>query len=699
MAAKKHSGRGSLGAYDLKRDFALSPEPRGASPRASTEQRFVLHRHEASHLHWDLRLEEGGVLRSFAIPKGVAWDPTVKRLAVRTEDHPIEYLDFEAVIPPGAYGAGRMSIEDRGRYTALPGHDVARGLEKGELKLVFFGRRLRGEWHLVRMKAKPGEASEQWLLFKAKDVYALASPFARGCDFSRAPSADLPARLRFAEAREHEVVDGDARWGFEVDFETAFDGRRVFFERSASTLRFRGSSQAAALTKRLDADLSSLAQEALGVAAERFVVDAVLVATQDGEPVRSGGDGHALYASDIVYYEDWDLRPLPLRERKRVLEALLADGRHFLHVLPVEADGQGLATALAVRGHTTMLAKDLDSSYGDAARGAWRRVAIAQMAERSEAPETRRDAPATRRALRITKRDKVWFPHDGVTKGDVLDYYARIANVLVPFLRDRPLTLQRFPDGIEAEGFFQKNLPDHAPAWLDRVRIEGRTSGRAIDYLVIDSQDALLFAVQEGGFELHPWLSRRGSLDEPDFVLIDLDPKTAPFEDVVTIAGLVREILDEAALHAILKTSGQSGLHILVPLAPGYGYDIARRFAEGIARIVVQRLPRIATIERDPKRRAGRVYIDYLQNRRGQTVVAPFSLRPRPGAMVSTPLAWDEVGPDLDPRDFTLRSVVRELERRAALLAGLPGLTPTTPGQKLEAALDRLLHWLGPKGA
>ncbi|MCA8971978.1 MAG: non-homologous end-joining DNA ligase [Planctomycetes bacterium] len=723
MATKKKKPRGSLERYDAKRDFARTPEPRGKRPMHARTHRYVLHRHDASHLHWDLRLEAEGVLRSFAIPKGVAWDPKVKRLAVRTEDHPIEYLTFEGEIPRGEYGAGTMRVEDSGTYESVEGYDPVQGLESGEIKLRLFGRKLRGEWHLVRMRPRPGENNESWLLFKAKDAYAKTSPFARGCDFSDAVPAALPRALHFAEPGTREVARSDLaslddHYGFEPDFEVAFGGQRCWLEVDEGRVRFRGP-RAREHTRRLEDDLASIASEARGIAAACVILDGVLVAESEGQPVPGDGDAFAFYATDVVYYEDWDVRPLALRERKRVLGALLTGSRSLHAVLPVERDGDGLASVLTSQEHTTMLAKELDAPYRSGKHDAWLRVRLDRKAQsnvrerkagaksttkggatkgRARASSPARESKTKRgsksiesehHTVRITNRDKVWFPHDGYTKGDVLDYYARVAPLLVPFLRDRPMTLRRFPDGIESEGFFQKNLPEHAPDWLDRLPIESRGSGRTIDYLVIDSAEALTFAVQEGGFELHPWLSRRGSLDEPDFALIDLDPKTAPFRDVVEIARFAHELLERASLKALLKTSGQSGLHILVPLARGYDYDVARGFAEGIARMIVQRLPKIATIERDQRRRSGRVYIDYLQNRRGQTVVAPFSVRPRPGAPVSTPLDWDELDDDLDPRDFTIRSVPAQIEKRAALMRVLE------KGSKaLDAALDRLVRWL-----
>lgn len=669
MAKKKR--KDDLKAYAQKRDFGRTPEPAGkrVERAASTggqdaRLQFVLHRHDASHLHWDLRLEAEGVLRSFAVPKGLAWNPEVKRLAVRTEDHPIEYTTFAGEIPAGEYGAGTMRIEDRGLYAARPGYDLVEGLARGELKLEFYGRRMRGEWHLVRTSGRAPSArgpddKEHWLLFKTRDLYAGSNPFSRGCDFSAAIESALPKQLRLAETQDEPQPFTDEDWLFEAEF----PGVRVALEKDGERLRFRGSREARALDARLATDLAGLARQAGAFGGRRVILDGVLVATRDGVPVADDGDAFVYCAHDCLYYEDWDLRKLPLRERKRVVDALVAESSGFQSVEPIVGEGEALARVLAAQGYPAMIAKRADSIYAAGRAANWRQIPVVAQSVRS--------ASATRAKhsceLRITNRDKVWFPHDGITKGDVLDWYELVGPHLLPFLKGRPLHLQRFPDGIEAEGFYQKNLPAHAPQWLDTVSIESVGSGREIRYLVADSAAALKWCVQEGGFEFHPWLSRVGSLDEADFSLIDLDPKAAPFSDVVAIARFLGDLLHDIGLRPSLKTSGQSGLHILVPLATGYGYDLARGFAEGIAKIVVHRMPRIATIERDPRRRAGKVYVDFLQNRRAQTVVPPFCVRPRAGAPVSTPLTWDELTAELDPRLFTIRTLPHELAHRVAL--------------------------------
>lgn len=699
MSARKKRGQkpeDSLASYREKRDFTRTSEPSGtASASEGHELRFVLHRHDASHLHWDLRLEAEGVLRSFAIPRGIAWDPKVKRLAVRTEDHPLAYESFSGVIPAGEYGAGRMSIADRGTYRAQPGYDLVEGLARGEIKLELFGRCMRGEWHLVRTARQEG-SQESWLFFKARDDYCRRNPFARGCDFSQARVAALPKSLRLATpaAGEDASLGGDG-WSFEA----GLPGLRVALEREGDRLRVRGAREVRVREKHWSGVLSDVAAALRAMPGRAVLLDGSFVLVDGGALLQDAGSREVLdaiaaiedrasegpslvfCAQDVLYYEDWDLRAMQLRERKRVLEALVEPSRSMQLSASVEGDIDALRAALSDAGYRTMLAKPLASPYRGGAASSWLELPV-----RSTPP--RRAAPRASKRVRITNEDKVWFPQDGVTKGDVLAYYDSVADVLLPFLRDRPLNLQRFPDGIEGEGFYQKNVPEHAPDWIESITIESAASERAIRYLIIDSRDALRWAVQEGGFELHTWHSRVDALDEADYALIDLDPKQAPFGDVVRIARFVGEILREICLRPVLKTSGQSGLHILVPLVAGYSYEHARGFAEAIARLVVLEMPQIATIERDPRRRAGRVYVDFLQNRRGQTVVPPFSVRPRPGAPVSAPLAWDELGDDLDPRAFTIRTLRVELRRRAELIAGLRS-DPQTMDRALEQLIKR----------
>jgi bifunctional non-homologous end joining protein LigD len=278
--------------------------------------------------------------------------------------------------------------------------------------------------------------------------------------------------------------------------------------------------------------------------------------------------------------------------------------------------------------------------------------------------------------LEITHPEKVLYPEDGITKADVAAYYRAVAPRLLPFLRDRPVTLERLPDGL-GEGkphFWQKNTPASYPAWIPRVELEtGR--GKPVAYALVNDLPTLLYLVNQGALTFHPWLSRVGSLDRPDFVLFDLDRGEASFADVVRVARRLHEELAGAGREAVVKTSGKTGLHVLVPWREEGGYDQAREWALEVAGRMAGALPEAATVEVRKAKRHGRVYIDVLQNARGHHAVAPYVLRAVPGATVSTPLRWAEVKAGLDPRRFTLRTVPARLARLqedplAVLLAG-----------------------------
>jgi bifunctional non-homologous end joining protein LigD len=282
----------------------------------------------------------------------------------------------------------------------------------------------------------------------------------------------------------------------------------------------------------------------------------------------------------------------------------------------------------------------------------------------AEAPPPRAAAGAAAgRAIRFTNLDKVFWPREGYTKGDLVDYYREISPWLLPYLRDRPLVLTRFPDGIEGKSFYQKDAPGFVPGWVRTERMWSEHAGREIEYFVCDDVDALLYVVNLGTIPLHLWSSRVAALDRPDWCILDLDPKGAPFRDVVTVARAIHRLCESIELDAFVKTSGATGLHVLIPLAGRCGYEESRSLAELLARVVNRELPEITTIVRKVSDRGGRVYLDYLQNRHGQTIAAPFSARPLPGAPVSAPLEWSEVGGKLDPGKFTLRTMPGRMRR------------------------------------
>ena len=286
----------------------------------------------------------------------------------------------------------------------------------------------------------------------------------------------------------------------------------------------------------------------------------------------------------------------------------------------------------------------------------------------------------------LTNLDKVYWPKEGYTKGDLIAYYRNIAPFLLPYLHDRPLSLHRHPDGIGGGSFFQKDVSRNPPpAWVETVGIPSESTGRTGRYVVCQNAATLEYLANLGCIELNPWNARVGSLGFPDYLVIDLDPVDVDFAHVIAAAVAVRKVLDKAEVESVCKTSGKRGLHVFVPLGAGYTHDEARQFAELVGAIVNKELPGTTSLIRDPRQRQGRVYLDYLQNRLGQTMVAPYSVRPQPGATVSTPLAWREVSKRLDPSVFTMKTVPRRLERIGDLWRGVLG-----PGADLSESLNRL---------
>lgn len=330
--------------YGRKRDFTRTPEPEPGRGKSGGNT-FVVHRHEARNLHCNLRIQAEGVLASWAVPKGFSYAPSDKRLAVRTEDHPLEYTSFEGAIPKGQYGAGTMRIWDTGEYELRKEPDVMKAMEKGELKLELRGRRLRGEWHLVRTKGGEGR---EWLLFKARDRYAgSGSDLFGNADLSRAVKRPLPRRIRRMEARAGFKPFTDPDWFFE----TAFVGKRVLVSVRGSEARLMAGGND--LAPRLPGVVSELA----GVRAKTALFDGIVVALDArGMPsekaldkeLESGGVRAGLYVFDALYAEEWDLRRLPLRERKAVLRALLPESSRVFMVDPVAERGEALAEAAEI---------------------------------------------------------------------------------------------------------------------------------------------------------------------------------------------------------------------------------------------------------------------------------------------------------------------------------------------------------------
>ena len=821
-----------LGPYRAKRALERTPEPAGSTGRPTTPSGgglFVVHKHAARNLHFDLRLEMEGVLRSWAVPRGPSYDTTDKRLAVLVEDHPLEYGDFEGLIPEGNYGAGAVIVWDRGRWE--PVEDPIAGLEQGKLLFDLHGVKLRGRWTLVKIK----KSDKEWLFIKERDGYAgAAAPPAReesvlsgltveDLKAGRTPLDGITAELDQAGAPRREVRPEASHIMLADTAEAAFSDPEWLFELKLDGYRLLATRQneTARLISRNGNDLSACFPEVIralaAIPVPRFLLDGEVVALDEsGRPnfqrlqqrgkltrsldIRRGmiENPVTFFAFDVLAVGDYDTRPLPLSIRKGVLEKLLPPAGLIRRLDYFEGEGEVLYEQVQRLGLEGIMAKKADSPYRKGRSSCWLKVRTrltddfvvvgftapkgtragfgalhlgqyvnselvytgragsgfsdGQLTEvRAQLEAMRRKDPACGgpiprekgttwtearlvceveftewtdegllrqpvflrfrddkdpeecvggqagkrvswegepesvvtltpseargkgpepssepRNVDFTNLKKVFWPDDGYSKGDLIEYYRAISPWLLPYLADRPVVLTRYPDGITGKSFFQKDAPGFVPDWVRTERMWSEQAQREIDYFVCDDQDALLYVVNLGTVPLHVWASRTARIDRPDWCVLDLDPKGAPFADVVRVARVTHELCEDIRLPHLVKTSGSSGLHVMIPLAGQCNYDECRSLGELLARLIVAELPEIATITRQVSRRDGKVYVDYLQNGAGRLLVAPFSVRPLPGAPVSMPLSWDEVDASLDIRAFTLANAparMRTLER------------------------------------
>ncbi len=836
-----------LAEYRKKRAAGATPEPFGGEELARPGL-FVVQKHSARRLHFDLRLEIGGVLRSWAVPKGPSLDPQEKRLAVATEDHPLEYGDFEGIIPAGNYGAGGVIVWDRGPAVHhLPPEE---GLEKGKLLFELEGYKLRGLWTLVRTKRAPTD----WLLIKKPDAAATGEDaealppgsvlsgltveeLKAGHDRAATLAAELErlrAPRRYPDPAKVEPMLAELRnepfsrpgWLFELKY----DGYRLLAAKEEPgpgerhprvALRYRSGTDVAGTWPDLVLAVRSLPYRRLLLDGEVVVLDeqarpsfqllqqrAKLTRRPDVERAATRLPA-VYYVFDLLACEDHDLRPLPLAERKRLLREVLPEAGPLRLADHVEEEGEALYREVRKMGLEGIVAKRADRPYragrsadwikiraersgdfvvlgftlpdkrgrsgfgglhlgalagrrmayvgrvgsgfterqladlrarldalrragpafeGEAPKGAehvWvepRLVVEVKYTERTQegylrqpvflrlredkrpedclledelppptadgAEEAAEEEPPERPAVRITRPGKVLWPQEGTTKGDLIAYYRGVAPWLLPYLRDRPLVLDRYPDGIEGKNFFQKNAPDFAPQWVRTEAVWSDDEGEAKEtrYFVCDDEESLVYVANSAAIPLHVWASRVGSLQHPDWASLDLDAKQAEFTDVVRVAKALRALVEDIGLPCFVKTSGATGLHLLLPLGRQCTHEQARQLASLLARLVAQQLPEIASVARSPHQRKGKVYVDALQNGYGKLLVAPYSVRPRPGAPVSAPLAWSEVTAKLDPRRFTLETMPQRLRRRRE-----DPLRPVLDLQPdLAAALERL---------
>ena len=843
-------GERPLEVYRKKRDPERTTEPFGTGSATAarvpvpTGDRFVVQEHWARNLHFDLRLELDGVLKSWAVPKGPSVRAEEKRLAVHVEDHPIEYANFEGTIPAGNYGAGSVIVWDCGPYRSFKPEPIREQYERGKLELELFGHKLGGRWTLVRMS----KSEKDWLLLKKADGAASDTdviermPRSVICGLTVQEMKDVPSWL--AGVRAHLEALGAPHGDLRADqvkhmlatpagepfsragwvFEIKFDGVRVIAERRGEAVRMLGRSG-----EDITARYPEIAEALRGLQVERCVLDGEIVAYDDsGRPsfgrlqkrmlLNRPRDVAAAMARvpvravcfDCLMLEGHDLRKLSLIDRKECLARVLppagvvqsgghvdehgeaffeaasemglegviakraaspyvgkrssdwvkikcqkrqefviggytaprGSGRHFgaLHVGVYEGDqlrhvtrvGSGFDDAIheAIWNQLQPLWRD-ESPFGSpsphgrddqwveprlvcevrftewTADGGLRHPVFLGMRTDKKPTEVRREdgagpepdpapevegaaadppapdrerAPGTARAaddharvVRLSNLRKVFWPDDGYTKGDLIAYYDAIAPLMLVHLRDRPVVLTRYPDGIQGKSFFQKDAPVFVPDWVRTETVYSKDSDRDIRYFVIGDAETLRYVANLGTIPIHMWSARSGSLERPDWLVLDLDPKGAPFAHVVEVARALHRILDTLELPSYPKTSGASGPHILIPLGRRYTHEECRTFARLLATLGLQAKPEISTLARPLHARAGKVYIDWGQNGHGNTIVAPFSLRPVPGASASCPLRWSEVTNRLDPARFTLKTLPKRFQTMEDPLAPVLG--------------------------
>lgn len=646
----------SLREYKRKRKFDQTPEPKGKHEKSQKGPlRFVVQMHKATRLHFDLRLEIDGVFKSWAIPKGFSLNPQDQRLAVFVEDHPLEYGSFEGIIPKGNYGAGTVMLWDSGTYVERSSKGrldsqeaMRRGMTKGHLTFVLEGEKLRGEFALVQLKKDADQKA--WLLIKKRDEFSSIKRIQSFDDHSvktgrtleqiskqaekagdiwiskekrqkTPPAKPKPAVSASMPRKIKPMIAVHSKSPAPVDWikEPHLHGLRALAEVEGGKVHLYSKS-GLSFDKRFEKVKKEL---------EKMDLTAVL----DGEVV-----GNIYYVFDLLYSNGLDLRHRPLKERKQQLHKVLQETTHVKRV--------GKA-----RSSDPQIAKNPLSVYQSGTSDDWKICAGQSRKAYPEQPT-------------LTHLDKIYFPQDGYTKGDVLHYYENVADFILPYLKDRPESLSRHPGGIDQAGFYQKDMTGHIPRWFKTHRIFSKSSERSIDYPVVQDKRSLLYIANLGCIEIHPWFSRIDHLDHPDFLVIDLDPDDNDFKDVVKVALAFHELLDKIGCRNYCKTSGSTGLHIGIPTAARYDFDEVRQFAESVARVIQKKFPTLTSLERTPSRRRKKIYLDCLQNRRGQTLAAPFCIRPRPGAPVSMPLDWSEVTARLNPEQFNITNALRRVQSK-----------------------------------
>ena len=732
-----------LREYRRKRDFKKTPEPAGQvadEPRAPSRA-FVVQKHEASRLHYDFRLELEGVLKSWAIPKGPSLDPADKRLAMHVEDHPIEYGDFEGIIPKGQYGGGTVLVWDRGTWQ--PVGDPHKAYRAGSLKFTLNGEKLHGGWALVKIgpRRQSGGDERSWLLIKERDAEAAPSrsrpivetepkSVASGRTIEEIAAAEdrvwhsnrdgdraapaievaggrkaaLPKSVRPQLATLADRVPAGDRWLHELKH----DGERVLARLDHGRAALLNA-KARDWTERFPTVAAAVAR----LPAEQAILDgAMTVLLPDGttsvqalKAHRAGtGHGRLTYMIfDLLYLDGRDLTAARLEDRKMALARLLDSAtdkaavlRYGDHVVGAGAEFFAHACRLGLTG---IVSKRRDAPYRAGRSSDWRHVKCRASKPPARAGRRRPvevDAKVDKRVsqgdkepavagVRLTHADRILYPPHGTTKLDLARFYEAIVEWILPHLKDRPTTLVRCPEGAHKTCFYQKHVGYWAPESLRRVKIQEKRKVGV--YLVVDSLASLIGLVQIGILEIHTWNSVVERLERPDRVVFDLDPGPGvKWTEVIECARLVREGLRGQGLESFVKTTGGKGLHVVMPLTPGPSWEETAQFSRAVAESTARANPRRYVARMAKAERHGKIFIDYLRNIRGATSVAAYSTRATPEATVSVPLAWDELSPRITSDHFTIAN----LRARLAGLAADPWAAYWTTSQALPRRLRGL---------
>jgi bifunctional non-homologous end joining protein LigD len=805
----------NLVEYNKKRNFKNTPEPEGKPIEYEEKNRFVVQRHMARREHYDFRLQVNDALVSWAIPKKPDYDPDVKRLAIKVEDHPLSYIHFEGNIPKGNYGAGTVMVWDIGYYYIdsekkfpSPG-EMKKRIARGSLKLYLQGAKLKGYFNLVKSNDKN---KDEWFFMKgpedaAENDYEQKSALTgRSMEEIAGSAATWNSKKQQKETVQQKPAEKELKSVHSAEktkfpgfikpmlatltdkpfskedwiYELKFDGYRVIATKQNEKVD---------LYSRNDNDFTErfqlIAKELLKLKAS-FVIDGEVCFMENSGEMNfqklqnkeNEQDNLHYFVFDILWLNGHELKNLPQTERKKLLALLLMNAPPHIHYVDhIKSEGEKFFAEVEKKQQEGMIAKRAAAKYLPGSRSdewlkiktgyrqemiicgfmhsdkksrsfssllccvnesgkliytgrvgtgfsenlqkeileklkklktgkipvvnppnaksiewvkpkltcevkfsSWTKEKIMRhpsfiglrsdkKPEEIEIEKPISPAEAGTKA-ELTNLNKIFWPKEKITKGDVIEYYRDISKYILPYLKDRPQSLYRTPNGMEGKGFFQKNLKGQAPEWAETVTLDN-SKGGTIEYLLCQDTDTLLYMANLGCIEINPWSSSLPDLDKPDFMIFDLDPVEIAFEKVILIARGFKNLFDQLSMPAYCKTSGSRGLHIYVPVQQKYSYQQVQNFVKLIEKHIHNQFKNITSFERSPAKRKGKIYLDYLQNAKGKTMSSVYSLRPRPGAPVSAPVHWDELEKGLTPDKFNLQNMRKRIEKEGDIWQGI----------------------------